>query len=154
MNPNKASQSGHKLAVTFFANGAIKSPSTLCRCWRCFTSGGFSLYKLFIILFFFIITGCKSTGVVELGQDSYYIGKKDGSPGLGVSLSNKAAVLKEARAYCASKNLEMKVLKETVTPAAPARLGSTELEFSCVPVGSLVTPTEEKPDAIIEIRER
>jgi hypothetical protein len=92
--------------------------------------------------------------VVELGQDSYYIGKKDGSPGLGVSLSNKAAVLKEARAYCASKNLEMKVLKETVTPAAPARLGSTELEFSCVPVGSLVTPNEEKPDAIIETRER
>ena len=32
--PNKASQIGHKLAVTFFANGAIKSPSTLCRCWR------------------------------------------------------------------------------------------------------------------------
>jgi hypothetical protein len=109
---------------------------------------------LFIILFIFIITGCKSTSVVELGQDSYYIGKKDGSPGLGVSLSNKAAVLKEARAYCDSKNLEMKVLKETVTAAAPARLGSTELEFSCVPVGSLATPTKEKPDAIIETRER
>jgi len=100
------------------------------------------------------MTGCKSTGVVELGQDSYYIGKKDGSPGLGISLSNKAAVLKEARTYCANKNLEMKVLKETVTAAAPARLGSTELEFSCIPVGSLATPIEEKPDTIIEKRKR
>jgi len=98
--------------------------------------------------------GCKSTGVIELGQNSYYVGKKDGSPGLGVSLSNKAEVYQEANIFCSGKDLEMKVLNETVTPAAPARLGSTELEFACIEKGSLETPTEVKPDKIIEIRER
>lgn len=102
----------------------------------------------------FLLAACKSTGVVPLGQDTFYVGKKDGSPGLGVSLSNKAAVYSEARQFCESKKLEIKILKETVTPARPAQLGSTELEFSCVPEGSLDTPTEEKPDQIIEKRER
>ncbi|MDP4485108.1 hypothetical protein [Pseudoalteromonas distincta] len=96
-----------------------------------------------ILLGIIFIVGCKSTGVVPLGQNSYYVGKKDGSPGLGVSLENKAAVYKEARQFCAEQNLEIKVLKETVTPAAPAKLGSTELEFSCIPLGTLATPTEQ-----------
>ena len=72
-----------------------------------------------------------------MSQDSYYIGKKDGSPGLGVSLSNKAQVYKEAHAFCTEKGLEVFVLKETVTPAVPARLGSTELIFKCVSPSSL-----------------
>lgn len=101
-----------------------------------------------------LLCSCASTGVIPLGQNSYYLGKKDGSPGIGVSLENKAMVYKEASEFCSSKNLEMKVLKETVTAAAPARLGSTEIEFSCVPIGSLDTPTETKPDQIIEIRKR
>jgi hypothetical protein len=80
-----------------------------------------------------LLSSCASTGVIPLGQNSYYLGKKDGSPGIGVSLKNKAMVYKEATEFCSAKGLEMKVLKETVTPAVPARLGSTEIEFSCVP---------------------
>ncbi|WP_128080763.1 hypothetical protein [Salinivibrio costicola] len=102
----------------------------------------------------FLLAACKSTGVVPLGQNSYYVGKKDGSPGLGVSLENKAAVYSEARQFCEAKELEIKILKETVTPARPAQLGSTELEFSCVAKGSLETPTEVKPGQIIENRKR
>jgi len=109
------------------------------------------LYLLIGIIF---LASCKSTGVVPLGQNSYYLGKKDGSLGIGVSLENKAAVYNEARQFCAKLNLEIKVLKEIVTPAAPARLGSTELEFSCIPLGTLATPTEKKPNQIIEKRER
>lgn len=97
---------------------------------------------------------CASTGVIPLGQNTYYLGKKDGSPGLGVSLENKAAVYREAGEFCASKSLEIKVIKETVKAAVPARLGSTEIEFSCVPIGSIDTPTETKPDKIIEARNR
>lgn len=107
-----------------------------------------------ILLGIIFLVGCKSTGVVPIGQNSYYVGKKDGSPGLGVSLENKAAVYKEASQFCAEQNLEIKILKETVTPAAPAKLGSTELEFSCIPLGTLATPTEQKPNRIIEKRER
>ncbi|HQG31168.1 MAG TPA: hypothetical protein PLA83_04505 [Deltaproteobacteria bacterium] len=110
-----------------------------------------TLYLLFASA---LIVGCQSTGVVPMDQDSYYIGKKDGSPGLGVSLSNKAEVYKEANAFCAKKGLEVKVLRETVTPSAPARLGSTELCFKCVPLGGTAQPLEKDADTVIEIRQK
>jgi hypothetical protein len=87
-----------------------------------------------------ILSGCQSTGVVPMDQDSYFIGKKDGSPGIGVSLSNKAAVYREANDFCRKKGLEVKTLNVTVTPAMPARLGSTELQFKCVPPGGEAQP--------------
>ena len=98
--------------------------------------------KLITLYFLFastLLMGCQSTGVIPMDQDSYYIGKKDGSPGLGVSLSNKAEVYKEANAFCSERGLVVKTLRETVTPAAPARLGSTELHFKCVPTGGTGT---------------
>jgi hypothetical protein len=87
-----------------------------------------------------LLWGCKSTGVVPMDQDSYFIGKKDGSPGIGVSLSNKAAVYREANSFCHAKGLEVKTLHLTVTPAMPARLGFTELLFKCVPPGGEAQP--------------
>lgn len=99
-----------------------------------------------------ILAGCQSTGVIPMSQDSYYIGKKDGSPGLGISLSNKAAVYKEANAFCNDKGLEVFVLRETVTPAAPARLGSTELHFKCVARGGTAQPLVKDPDAVIQMQ--
>ncbi len=87
-----------------------------------------------------------------MSQDSYYIGKKDGSPGLGVSLSNKAEVYQEANAYCAGKDLEVLVLRETVTPAAPGRLVSTELNFKCVPPGGTAQPLVKEPDTVIQVK--
>ncbi|GAA0407427.1 hypothetical protein GCM10009133_15060 [Cocleimonas flava] len=99
-----------------------------------------------------LISGCSSTGVVPMSQDSYYIGKKDGSPGLGVSLSNKAKVYQEANAFCLKKNLEVMVLRETVTPAAPARLGSTELHFKCVKPGGTAKPLAKDADTVIKVQ--
>jgi hypothetical protein len=93
-----------------------------------------------------ILSGCQSTGVVPMDQDSYFIGKKDGSPGIGVSLSNKAAVYREANDFCRKKGLEVKTLNVTVTPAMPARLGSTELQFRCVPPGSEAQPVAKDAD--------
>jgi hypothetical protein len=61
------------------------------------------------------------------------IGKKDGTPGLGVSLSNQADVYREANTYCSGKGMQVETLNLIVTPAAPARLGSTELHFKCTP---------------------
>ena len=90
------------------------------------------MYKI-LILTSLLISGCQSTGVIPIDHDSYMIGKKDGTPGLGVSLSNKAEVYKEARAFCNAKGLEVMQLNETTLPAMPGRLGSTELQFKCVP---------------------
>jgi len=66
-----------------------------------------------------------------MGQDSFMIGKKDGTPGLGISLSNQAEVYREANDFCSGKGMHVETLNLIVTPAAPARLGSTELHFKC-----------------------
>jgi hypothetical protein len=89
--------------------------------------------SLFITLTVLALTACQSTGVIPMDHGTYMIGKKDGSPGLGVSLSNKAEVYKEANAFCHKKELEMETIEVTVSPAQLAKLGSTELEFKCVP---------------------
>jgi hypothetical protein len=92
-----------------------------------------SLRIVGILFFASLFSGCASTGVIPIGQNQFMIGKKDGTPGLGVSLSNKAEVYQEANTYCAVKGLTMETVHENVIPAAPARLGSTELYFKCVP---------------------
>jgi hypothetical protein len=99
----------------------------------------------------FVLTGCQSTGVIPMSQNSYFIGKKDGSPGIGISLTNKAEVYQEANEYCNKKGLEVKTLRETVIPAVPARLGSTELHFKCVKVGGEAEALKKDPDTVIEV---
>jgi hypothetical protein len=64
------------------------------------------------------------------------IGKTDGTPGVGTSLSNKAAVFKEANEFCQKKGLEVKTISVETTPSYPLHLGTTELQFSCVQPGS------------------
>lgn len=87
-----------------------------------------------------------------MSQDSYFIGKKDGSPGLGVSLSNKAEVYQEANVFCMKKGLEVFTLRETVTPAAPGRLGSTELHFKCVQPGGTAQPLVKDADKVVNVK--
>lgn len=101
-----------------------------------------------------LLAGCASTGVIPMDRDSYMIAKKDGAPGLGVSLSNKGEVYREANDFCRTKGLQVETLNEVVTPAAPARLGSTELRFRCVPPGGTAQPLVRESDRIIEIRNR
>jgi hypothetical protein len=101
-----------------------------------------------------LLAGCASTGVIPVDRDSYLIGKKDGAPGLGVSLSNKADVYAEANQFCRKKGMEVQTLQVTTTPAALARLGSTELQFKCVKSGETAEPLRRESDTVIEIRHR
>lgn len=88
--------------------------------------------KLYAIIATCIIaSGCASTGVIVSDNESYFIGKKDGMPGLGISLSNKAEVYKEANEFCQAKGMTVITIRVEVIPAIPARLGSTELNFKC-----------------------
>ena len=112
------------------------------------------LKKISFIVMALLVIGCSSTGVIPMDKDSYLIGKKDGTPGLGVSLTNKAEVYKEANEFCSSKGLEVETLSVTTTPARPAQLGSTELQFKCIPRGSTAKPLIREADKIIEIRNR
>ena len=111
--------------------------------------------KYFALLTFLtvvLLSGCQSTGVIPMGQDSYFIGKKDGSPGMGVSLSNKASVYEEANAFCNKKGLEVKTLQEKTVGSWPGHLGSTELQFKCVAPGT-TDPLVKGPDTVIQIKQ-
>jgi hypothetical protein len=108
--------------------------------------------KLSAITLAISVVGCASTGVIKMGENYYMLGKKDGAPGLGISLSNKAAVYSEANEFCARQSLELQVIREVVLPARPAQLGSTEIQFKCVPRGADSAPLKKEADKVIEIR--
>ncbi len=111
-------------------------------------------YPLIVTITAMMLTGCQSTGVIPMSQDSYMIGKKDGSPGIGVSYSNKAAVYREANAFCREKGLEVMTLRDMTIPASPGQLGSTELQFRCVSPGGVAQPLIKESDTTIDIRNR
>ena len=89
-----------------------------------------------------------------MDRDSYMIGKKDGMPGLGVSLSNKAEVYKEANDFCSNKGLEVETLRVTTSSTKPGVLGYTELQFKCVRPGLTAQPLMRDPNSVIEIRNK
>ena len=106
---------------------------------------------LLTVLITIIFNSCASTGVIPMDQDSYFIGKKDGAPGLGVSYEVKIEVYQEAVAFCNKKGKDVKTLETKTIPAKLAQLGSTELRFKCVEKGG---KSESFPNDIKEFRYR
>ena len=106
---------------------------------------------LVTVLITVVFNSCASTGVIPMDQDSYFIGKKDSTPGLGVSYEVKMEVYQEAVAFCNKKGQDVKTLETKTTPARLAQLGSTELRFKCVEKGG---KSESFPNDIKEIRHR
>lgn len=100
------------------------------------------------------IVSCGSTGVVPVDRDSYMIGRKDSSPGLGISISNKAQVYREANEFCAGKGMQVETLNLSVIPSDFAKFGSTELRFKCIAGETSAVPHVREPDKIIELRNR
>jgi hypothetical protein len=115
---------------------------------KCYFSAAISICLLSLLI------GCRSTGVIPMGENMFMIAKKDSSPGLGVSYKVKAAVLNEANEFAKSKGMEMQVVKVHTMPAKPGKLGSTELTFKCVPKGTPTAAPEREADVIIENRSR
>lgn len=110
--------------------------------------------KIIVIACPVFAAGCQSTGVIPMDQNSFMIAKKDGTPGLGVSFTNKAEVYQEAGNFCKLKGLEVKTLRVETTPARPGQLGGTELQFKCVVPGGDAQPLAKEADQIIELRNR
>lgn len=100
------------------------------------------------------LAGCSSTGVIPMDGDSYMIAKKDGTPGLGVSYSNKAKVYQEAGEFCKARGLVVKTLEVNTTAARPGQLGGTELQFRCVQQGTQGEAAPQRPDQVIEERRK
>ena len=109
---------------------------------------------LALVVCMLALFGCQSTGPIPVGQGAYMIAKKDGAPGVGISYKNKAAVYQEACEHCEKQGMDIKVIKEQVTPARPGQLGSTELTYICVEKGGEYKVPTKDLDQVQEVRVR
>ena len=93
-----------------------------------------------------LISGCTSSGVVAMGQDSYMISRSQW--GFTGPAPIKAAALKEADDYCKKQG---KVLRVTKTVEIGIKFGSTpaaEVYFKCLDTNN---PELKQPATIEEI---
>ena len=105
-----------------------------------------------IILGVAFMTGCASSGVIPIGQDTYMISKQS-STGFHSAGSVKADIYQEGFAYCAAKDKEFQPVNERGVDGIPGRsFASAEVHFRCLSKGDpeLNRPTL-KPEANIRI---
>ena len=78
-----------------------------------------------------ILAGCASTtGVIPAGKDTFMISREDNGPASSLG-SIKAAVYKEANAYCAGQGKAMEIVRETDVPRSFGQFPQTSLHFKC-----------------------
>lgn len=76
-------------------------------------------------------SGCASTtGVIPAGKDTFMISREDNGPASSLG-SIKAAVYKEANAYCAGQGKVMEIVRETDVPRSFGQFPQTSLHFKC-----------------------
>ena len=80
----------------------VNSTVMLCK------EGNLKYITLYLLIASSLLLGCQSTGVIPMDQDSYYVGKKDGSPGIGVSLSNKQKFIKKLMPFVLKRGSKLK----------------------------------------------
>lgn len=80
-----------------------------------------------------LLSGCAtSTGVVPMGQDTHMVSRRDNGP--MASLGDlKAAVLKDAKDYCAAEKKDFQVMNTHDVSRSFGRLPEASIQFRCVP---------------------
>ena len=78
-----------------------------------------------------ILTGCASTGVVQMDADNYMIAKKSPQVGFGPPIGVRAEVYQEANDFCAKQNKTVETINLELTNAGFARSAAATLEFRC-----------------------
>jgi hypothetical protein len=101
------------------------------------------------------LTGCATTGVIPIGQDTYMVGKQ-GWTSLQAVTQIKADAFQEATKFCTSQGKFIQPVSTHETPGVPAvSPPSAEINFRCLAQGDkdLSRPTLTKvPDIVIENR--
>ena len=80
------------------------------------------------------LTGCGNTGtngVVEIGPDTYMIGRMGGAMDFSGS-AVKEQLYREGAKFCADRNRVLVPLNSTAQDSAPAQYASAEIQFRCV----------------------
>jgi hypothetical protein len=84
------------------------------------------------ILALLILSGCSSTGVVQMGKDAYMISKKSAQVGFGPPIGIKGEAYQEATEHCAKSNKTVEMTKYNETNSGFGRSAAVALEFKCV----------------------
>ena len=93
-----------------------------------------SKLRLAVTLLVLPFSACSTnTGVIPIGKDTYYITKRSVQFLYGPPVSQKAAVYREANAFCEQHGKALETVKLDEVSQIPLRLGSASLTFRCVP---------------------
>lgn len=78
-----------------------------------------------------LLFACASTGVVPMDNGTYMIAKRSAQAGFGPPVGAKAAVYREANAFCRKQGKTVEIILLDVTDSGFARPGSVTLQFRC-----------------------
>ncbi len=92
----------------------------------------FEIKLIAVSVFVILISGCASTGVVQMEKGVYYISEQDATLTSNVTASTIKKVYNEANQFCARQGKVVKTINKTFTTMAYARYPSLSLEFRCV----------------------
>lgn len=102
-----------------------------------------------------VLSGCASSGVVPIGQDTYMITKQSAG-GMFVSPGSiKVEIFREAQSFCQSEGKIFQVVGTNELASFPGRLPSAEVQFMCLNKGDreVARPKLHKTaDTVIEVR--
>ena len=110
--------------------------------------------KVILPVLALVLAAC-SSGVVPTGPNTYMISKS--VHGFSSGAAGKAAVFREASAWCAEKGLVMvPITSDSREPVAGRGMGSAEVHFKALPPGDpgISSANIERPSSInrIEVR--
>jgi hypothetical protein len=79
------------------------------------------------------LVACSSGGPVKTGPDTYYLTKKSAGCGFSGGEGSKAALLREANAFCAKQGKQIQTLESQAKNGVPfVRCASAEVQFKCL----------------------
>jgi hypothetical protein len=102
-----------------------------------------------------LLSACTSTtGVIQIGQDTYMIGSQGKSPGGFSGTEAKALAFADAQRYCAGLGKKVQVINTQQSDMAFGKNATAEVQFMCLSEGDpqLGRPRLEKvPDQVIQV---
>ncbi len=80
-----------------------------------------------------LFSGCAgTTGVVKLEKNKYMVSDKNPKVGFVNAAEEQASVYKQANAFCAKQNKEVKTIKLDSIGSGALRQASATLTFTCI----------------------